>query len=132
MKCEYCGRIIIDRVPHRCLKSIISDEALEKQAEQKRMKYEVRSSQVRSKNEHRNDAIFQKLASTDKIRKCKVCGKDAAMVVDSRLRYGGAVIVRKRICDCGERWNSYEISEQNFLLLQRLYELEMKKTWFRL
>jgi transcriptional regulator NrdR family protein len=46
---------------------------------------------------------------------CPKCNSDDSSVIDSRERYGGRAIRRRRECKaCGERWSSTEAPDEVF------------------
>lgn len=47
------------------------------------------------------------------IAKCNKCGSEQIFVIDSR-RKQGSVYRRKKCQNCGERFTTYEVTQENF------------------
>lgn len=56
---------------------------------------------------------------------CPMCGSDYNKVVDSRMNSDG-IVRRRRLCECGLRFTTYEVTGEEYEKMKRLEEIAIK------
>lgn len=56
---------------------------------------------------------------------CPICGSDNNSVKDSRMN-GDGIVRRRRACECGIRFTTYELTAEEYEKMKRLEELAIK------